>query len=118
MSDPDAPITRPYEPADMRHIGIIDLGSNTARLVLFGFVPGRAFRIEDVVRAGVRLAEGMGETGVLRAQPIQRALEALKLFHQHCDANGVTDIVCVTTAATATAMAMAIMCRWKKKVGV
>ncbi|MCW5850017.1 MAG: Ppx/GppA family phosphatase [Anaerolineae bacterium] len=89
-----------YEPAGTRHLGIIDLGSNTARLVIFGYVPGQYFRIEDVVRERVRLSEGMGESGVLRAEPIKRALATLKLFKLHCDTEGVADIICVATAAT------------------
>lgn len=89
-----------YEPAGTRHLGIIDLGSNTARLVIFGYVPGVYFRIEDVVRERVRLSEGMSETPVLRAEPIKRALATLKLFKQHCQTNEVTDIICVATAAT------------------
>lgn len=94
----------PYAPPGMQHVGIIDLGSNTTRLVIFGYTPGRVFRIEDMVRERVRLSEGMGETAILRAEPIKRALESLKLFKQHCDANGVTDILCVATAATRDAV--------------
>lgn len=89
-----------YAPPGMKQVGIIDLGSNTTRLVLYGYVPGRAFRIEDAVRAQVRLSEGMDEGGVLRAEPMRRAIEALKLFKRLSDVNGVTEILCVATAAS------------------
>ena len=94
----------PYEPPGMRHLGVIDLGSNTTRLVIYGYVPGRAFRIEDAIRAPVRLGEGMGDTRVLRARPMQRAIDALRLFKQHADAYHVSDIIFVATAATRDAV--------------
>lgn len=104
MTTPNLTSLWPYEPPEMRHLGVIDLGSNTTRLVIYGYAPGRAFRIEDAIRAAVRLSEGMGDTGVLRARPIQRAIDALRLFRQHCEAYGVTDVIFVATAATRDAV--------------
>ncbi len=104
MTDTNLVSLWPYEPPGMRHLGVIDLGSNTTRLVIYGYVPGRAFRIEDAIRAPVRLSEGMGDTGVLRARPIQRAIDALRLFRQHADAYNLTEIIFVATAATRDAV--------------
>ena len=40
-------------------IAVIDLGSNTARLVVFAARPGYCFRLEDEIREVVRLREGL-----------------------------------------------------------
>lgn len=87
-------------PPGMRHIGIIDLGSNTARLVLFTYTPGRAYRIEDMVRERVRLGEGLGERDTLSDEAMERAVETLKMFKRLCDANEVDEVICAATAAT------------------
>ena len=43
-----------------RKIAIIDLGSNTTRLVILAYTPGVSFHLIDQVRERVRLSEGMG----------------------------------------------------------
>ena len=49
-------------------IGIIDLGSNTTRLVVIGYTPHHSFKLLDEVRETVRLAEGIGEDGAVTAR--------------------------------------------------
>ena len=46
----------------MRRLGIADLGSNTARLIVFSHEPGRWFRITDGIREPIRLGEGQAES--------------------------------------------------------
>ncbi len=84
---------------DSRRIGIIDLGSNTSRLIVIAYVPDRSFRLVDEVSATVRLAEGMGETLTLQPQPMYRAIETLKMFHNFCRATNVQHIIAVGTSA-------------------
>jgi exopolyphosphatase/pppGpp-phosphohydrolase len=43
-----------------QRIAIIDLGSNTSRLIILAYAPGTAFQLIDQVRERVRLSEGMG----------------------------------------------------------
>ena len=81
-------------------IGIIDLGSNTTRLVVVGYTPHHSFRLLDEVRETVRLAEGVGEDGALQPGPMARGVEAMKMFHSFCKSTGVTKIVPVATSAT------------------
>jgi hypothetical protein len=57
-------------------IGIIDLGSNTTRLVVMGYTPHHSFRLLDEVRETVRLAEGVGDDGQLKPVPMARGVEA------------------------------------------
>src|SRR5262249_30475280 len=79
--------------------GIIDLGSNTTRLVVVGYTPHHSFKLLDEVRERVRLAEGIGDDGNLRPAPMARGVEAMKLFHSFCKSTGVTRIVPVATSA-------------------
>ena len=79
--------------------GVIDLGSNTSRLVIYENEPGERFRLVDEVREVVRLREGMGTTQVLRAAAIDRSLHALKMYRVLCDAVGVDKLIAVATSA-------------------
>jgi exopolyphosphatase/guanosine-5'-triphosphate,3'-diphosphate pyrophosphatase len=80
-------------------IGVIDLGSNTTRLMVMGYTPHHSFKLLDEVRETVRLAEGVGDDGRLKPAPIGRGVEAMKLFHSFCRATGVQRIVPVATSA-------------------
>jgi exopolyphosphatase/guanosine-5'-triphosphate,3'-diphosphate pyrophosphatase len=83
----------------VQRLGIVDLGSNTTRLVIYEYEPGYRFRLADEVREIVRLREGMGETNILRAAAIERALNALRMFHALCRAMNVTEVIVVATSA-------------------
>lgn len=84
-------------------VAVIDLGSNTARLVLFKAIPGYAYRLEDEIREVVRLWEGM-QQGRLSEQAIERALSTLRLFKRFCDSSDVDVILAVATSAVRTAI--------------
>lgn len=83
----------------MHKIGIIDLGSNTTRLIVMAYEPGRCFRLVDEVSEVVRLAEGVGKRRTLQPEPIRRAVEALRMFESFCRGTGVAQIVAVGTSA-------------------
>jgi exopolyphosphatase/guanosine-5'-triphosphate,3'-diphosphate pyrophosphatase len=82
-----------------QRLGVIDLGSNTTRLIIVGYYPHHSFRLLDEVRENVRLAEGIGADGLLRPAPIERAIATMKLFRSLCLASGVEQIVPVATSA-------------------
>ena len=63
-----------------RKIGIIDLGSNTSRLIIMAYTPGVAFQLIDQLRERVRLSEGMGAENILRPEPMERTIRLLKVF--------------------------------------
>ncbi len=104
---PDLPTASPVDPSrDRAHtpkvvqrIGIIDLGSNTARLVVYHCEDGRFFRMIDSVRERVRLAEGLNEDGTLKPVAIDRALAALELFNDYSRAVGLDALELVATSA-------------------
>ncbi len=81
-----------------QRIGVIDLGSNTARLVVFSTIPGYAYRVEDEIRELVRLRQGMTRHG-LSDQAIARALFTLRLFKRFCDSYQVEHIIPTATSA-------------------
>lgn len=83
----------------MRKIGIIDLGSNTTRLIVMAYERPHLFRLTDEVSETARLAEGVGDTHVLQPTPIRRAVEALRMFESFCRGTGVDEIVAVGTSA-------------------
>lgn len=63
-----------------RQLALVDLGSNTARLVVFEFEPGQWFRLRDGIREPIRLGAGLVKTGELSDAAIDRAEAALTLF--------------------------------------
>lgn len=89
-----------YSPIHLpRQLGIIDLGSNSARLMVAHYVPGQAFKITDEVARRVRLSEGMAADNHLHPAAVKRALETLRMFQSFCAASGIKRIVPVATAA-------------------
>jgi exopolyphosphatase/guanosine-5'-triphosphate,3'-diphosphate pyrophosphatase len=84
---------------DSERMAVIDMGSNTFRLVVIEYVPRLSFRITDEVREAVRLSEGMAESRILRAPAMDRAVRAARIYAAFCEASGITDIVTVGTSA-------------------
>ncbi len=82
-----------------QRIAIIDLGSNTARVVVMNAVPGYAYRLEDEIREVVRLRQGMTSRG-LSEEAMTRAIFTLRLFKRFCNSLGVETILPTATSAT------------------
>ena len=80
------------------HIGIIDLGSNTARLIVMAAIPGYSYRLEDEIREVVRLHQGMSKKG-LSQEAMDRALSTLRLFKRFCDSTRVDIVLSTATSA-------------------
>lgn len=83
----------------MKTIGIIDLGSNSIRLVLVQVGEKGNFKIVNDYKVSVRLEEGMGEKGGMEKERMERALDALRTFKDICDAVGAEDIIATGTEA-------------------
>ena len=83
----------------MQRIGIVDLGSNTSRLAVYGYQPGQWFRLLDDSREMVRLGEGLGTDGRLSALAIDRATATLELFAEHAGSIGLDRLQVIATSA-------------------
>ncbi|MBE5750823.1 MAG: Ppx/GppA family phosphatase [Clostridiales bacterium] len=80
-------------------IGIIDLGSNTARLVIADMFSDGHYMVVDELKETVRLGQDMDRDGFLKPQRIAETIKTLKMFKRLCDASGVERIIAVGTAA-------------------
>jgi exopolyphosphatase/guanosine-5'-triphosphate,3'-diphosphate pyrophosphatase len=81
-------------------LAVIDLGSNTFRLVVFTAGDGWWKRTDEIFEP-VRIGEGLAATGSLAREPIRRALATVHVFAQFCHANGLAgeQIKAVATSA-------------------
>jgi exopolyphosphatase / guanosine-5'-triphosphate,3'-diphosphate pyrophosphatase len=84
----------------MQRIAVADMGSNSWRLVVFGYEPGTPWwSLVDEIREAVRVGAGMGEEGVLRPDRIDRALHTAAVFASFCRASGIDQVEAVATSA-------------------
>lgn len=84
---------------DSQRIAIIDMGSNSFRLIVVEYVPKLSFRVVDEVAESVRLSEGMGEENMLRAAAMGRASRVAQIYAAFCKASGISEIIAVGTSA-------------------
>ena len=75
------------------------MGSNSFRLVVFQHEPGSWWSLADEIREPVRVSAGMGDDGVLGAEPIERAVATATLFASFLEASGVERVDAVATSA-------------------
>ena len=85
-------------------IAVIDLGSNSWRLVVYSYQaepPHQWWKRTDELYEAVRIGEGMGLAGALSEGAMARGLETLVVFQRFCRANGLTpeDVHVIATSA-------------------
>ncbi len=80
-------------------LAVIDLGSNSFRVVVFTATDGWWQRSDEIYQV-VRIGEGMAATGRLGEKPMHRALAALDVFAHFCEAAGLTGADAVDAVAT------------------
>lgn len=83
----------------LEKIGIIDLGSNSARLVIVNLFAEGYFMVIDELKESVRLGQDMERDGFLKPARVAETIKTLKMFRKLCDASGVTRIIAVATEA-------------------
>src|SRR3954452_24302647 len=79
------------------------MGSNSFRLVVYGYEPGRFWQHVDEIREAVRVGQGMGDEGVLQPEPMDRATRTAKVFGAFCEAAGIDEVTPVATSAIRSA---------------
>lgn len=82
---------------------LVDLGSNSARLVVYEFERDRGFWLVDEIREVVRLGSGVARTGELSGDAIGRALVALRTFADFARATELPPLRIMATSAVRTA---------------
>jgi len=79
------------------------MGSNSFRLVVYGYEPGRYWQHVDEIREAVRVGQGMGDAGKLKKEPMERAVRTAKVFGAFCRASEIDEVTAVATSAIRSA---------------
>lgn len=80
-------------------VGVIDLGSNTTRLLVMEFSPDGSYRVIDEAKQQVRLSEGLEPIGLLQPKAMERTMASLHSFQAVCRLHQVREVLAVATAA-------------------
>jgi len=83
----------------MSKTGIIDIGSNSVRLVVVQTQPDGSFRLTDDVKESVRLGEVKDTSHKLSRGKMEAAIETLSFFKDLCQAIEVDELICTATEA-------------------
>jgi exopolyphosphatase/guanosine-5'-triphosphate,3'-diphosphate pyrophosphatase len=83
----------------VQRAAVIDMGSNSFRLVVYGYAEEDHWQHVDEIREAVRVGEGMGDDGRLRDEPMDRAVRVAKVFSSFCRASGIDDVTAVATSS-------------------
>jgi exopolyphosphatase/guanosine-5'-triphosphate,3'-diphosphate pyrophosphatase len=80
---------------------VIDMGSNSFRLVAYSFEPGRWWRRSDEIYDTVRLGAGLVASGRLAPDRMEAAIDAMEVYAHFCAASGIAtaDVHAVATSA-------------------
>ncbi|HLY28847.1 MAG TPA: Ppx/GppA phosphatase family protein [Aggregatilineales bacterium] len=84
---------------DLHKMAIIDVGSNSFRLIVITYRTGYHFQVTDEVRETVRLAHGISQNGLMQDKPMDHAVETMRLYASFCKACDIDDIRAVATSA-------------------
>lgn len=82
----------------MNKTAIIDIGSNSIRMVIIA-IEEKSFRIVDELKETVRLGMDMSEKGELNPERMEKAYKTLSFFKALCDAQNISEINIVATEA-------------------
>jgi exopolyphosphatase/guanosine-5'-triphosphate,3'-diphosphate pyrophosphatase len=85
--------------ADDRPFAVLDVGSNSARMIVFRLREGEHLDVLEDARAPLRLARELRSGDRLGADAIERTLEALRDFRAVADGTGADRIIAVATSA-------------------
>src|SRR4051795_10763940 len=84
----------------VQRTAVVDLGSNSFRLVVFSAADGWWKRTDEIYEA-VRVGSGLGKTGELSDDRMERALAVIEVFAHFCAATEIDgdDVVTLATSA-------------------
>lgn len=80
-------------------VSVIDLGFNSAKMVSYDVKRDGTFKAYRQDGVKVKLGEGLGRRGYLSGEPVERTIEALKLFRDIVNFDSVHHVLPVATSA-------------------
>ncbi len=110
----------PPSPASRRHqVAVMDLGANTARLVLFRQDPEGGFRASLEAKESPRLGHEIGPDGTLARAAMDRGVQSMIRFRRLLKAWGDPRVIAVATSAVREAPNRSVFLdRVRKSTGV
>lgn len=87
----------------MKNIGIIDLGSNSTRLLIVKILSSKGFKVIHELKEAVRLGKDIGVDGCLNTARKEVAIKTLQYFQTVCETYDTHEIIAVATAAVRAA---------------
>lgn len=100
-------------------VAVIDVGSNSGRVVVYAREAAGHLRILASARASLRLVEELDDRGRLGYRGIERAMEALRDFHAIARGAGARRVVALATAAAREAADGALfIARVRRELGI
>ncbi len=82
-----------------KKVGIIDIGSNSVRLLLVEIGHKNSFRVINELKEYVRLGDGLDKDDLLSQEKIDLAIKTLTTYKNICDSFQVSKIIAVATEA-------------------
>lgn len=103
----------------MERIGIIDIGSNSIRLVVYEITDAGAYRVIDEAKESARLGGRISPGGEIGGSDIAYIADTLDRFKLLCTAHGAQRIRAVATAAVRNASnAAAVVSALRERTGL
>ncbi len=88
----------------MKRIVIIDVGSNSIRLVLVRIGENGNYKIVHDLKESVRLEKDMGEEQTIKPDRMEKAVKTMQMFRNLCDALHPEEVITVATEAVRRAI--------------
>jgi len=113
-------VTKRRRPSDTddRPFAVLDVGSNSARMIVFRLRRGEHLDVLEDARAPLRLARELRSRNELGADAIGRTLEALRDFRAVAEGAGATRILAVATSAVRDAADAPVLLERAAALGV
>lgn len=99
-------------------IGIIDIGSNSVRLLLAEVGKKNSIRIINELKEYVRLGDGLDKDNVLSEEKMELGIKTLQTYKNICDAFKVSKITAVATEAVRRATNRDVFLNKTKEIGL
>ena len=100
-------------------IAVIDIGSNSIRLVMAAIGRSRFFKIIYDQSVPVRLEEGMRDDGFIHPDRLEKTVRTLGIFRELCDRHQPVQVIAVATEAVRRAAnQLEFLARVKKETGL